>query len=951
MNYKFFVVAGLAGLCLSLGDGSSVQAQKVGGKGKSTTTSVSTRDTSLRTGRLPNGLTYYVQANAKPEQQAKMMLVVKAGSLQEDDDQLGMAHFLEHMAFNGTRRFKEHELIAYLESIGVRFGADLNAMTTWDRTVYEMQVPTANKERVMTALDILSDWTDGITIDSAEVVAERGVIVEEWRGRLSQGAHIQAAHDSVMFNGSLYGRRTPIGTVESIRGTTAAPLKRFYRDWYRPNLMAVVVVGDVDAVAMEKAIKERFSHLRNPRGERALKPVPIPANKEPLFSLVRDTMVTTTSMSINYKVPAATGDRLVMNREAIAFSIFTNTANQRLAELTRVPNPPFRGAGVGASMLVPGQPVFSLSVNTSDSDSPLTGIEVALTEIERIAQYGLSDTALNGLRASMVKDLDKSASDPQEKSSVAYAQEYAEHFVTGEELRDPKTELQIYRKALALVTNDDIKRAAAIWRLKDNRVFMISAPSRVDARVPELTSLSGVIDDVERMELTPYTEVATRTDPLLPELPTPGTIVARKTLDLGIYEWTLSNGIRVLLRPSTVTPDMFLLSGESRGGFYRNLDSIGYVPASMASQIASMSGAGTFNTVELRKNLQGKKIASVGVEVGPFTESASALSSIDDAETALQLLYLMIRFPRIDTNAVETYRSQLRSAVANQVRTAEDDYRDTTWLTMSQHHPFIREQMSVDPDKIDAEKSLEVFRDRFSDMSDFRFVIVGNFTLDGVAPLIERYLASLPGHGRVESIVDPRITAPSGIIRKTVHGAKVDRTSTALVFFGPAEDDRYTPWRLMVLQEVVNGRLLERLREQLSGTYAPQVSASHNRLPTATYGFNIQFSSAPERADELVKATFDVIRDLQTNPISDAELNKVREALVLGFERSLKDDRAWATRMHLFDDLKLPWSEIPDGSKLRNLTATDILESARQYLTLDRYAHFDLVPGKNEAKK
>lgn len=946
MICKAVIALGISGLCLSMSDVSPLQAQKA----KKPSASAIVRDTAFRTGRLPNGLTYYIRANAKPEQQAKLMLAVKAGSLQEDDDQLGMAHFLEHMAFNGTRRFKEHELIAYLESIGVRFGADLNAMTTWDRTVYEIQVPTGKPGQLLTALDILSDWTDGITIDSSEVAAERGVIVEEWRSRLSQGAHIQASHDSVMFNGALYGRRVPIGTVESIQATTAAPLKRFYQDWYRPNLMAVVVVGDVDPVAIEKEITARFAHLKNPRRERALQPVPIPANKDPLVSIVRDSTVAMTTTTISYKVPAATGDKLVLTRESIAFSIFTNTVNQRLADLTRVPNPPFRRGSVGAHMLVPGQPVFSISIGT-DSESPLSSVEAVLTEVERVAQHGLSDTALKELRTSMLKDLEVRASSPQEKASGAYAQEYVEHFVTGEELRDPQDELRVYREALALVTNDDIKRAAAIWRLKDNRVFMVSAPTKAIARVPEFSSLASVIDDVERMELTQYVDAATRTDPLLPELPTPGKIVARKTLDLGITEWTLSNGIRVLLRPSTATPDMFYLSGESRGGFYRNLDSVGYVPASMATSITRMSGAGTFNAAELQKNIQGKKIASVGVSIEPYTESANALAAIDDAETALQLLNLVIRYPRVDTNAFETYRSQLRSAIANHVRTADDDFRDTVWLTMSQHHPFVREQMAIDPDKIDAQKSLQVFRDRFSDMSDFRFVLVGNFTLEQVEPLVERYIASLPGHGRVESIVDPRIAPPDGIIRKTVRGAVVDRTATSLLFFGPAENDRYSVWRLMVLQEIVKARLLERLREQLSGTYAPQVSAGHNRLPTPNYAFEIRFLSAPERADELVNATMDVLRELRTNPVSEAELNRVREATLLSFDRSLKDDQAWATRIHLFDDLKLPWAEIPNDSLLRNMTPADVLESARHYLTLDRYAHFDFVPGPNGAKK
>lgn len=907
------------------------------------------KDSTFRTGKLSNGLTYFIRANKLPEKKAKLMLVVKAGSLQEDNDQIGMAHFVEHMAFNGTTRFPGNSVIPYLASLGVKFGSDMNAFTSWDRTVYEITMPTDKPDNIKDGIDILASWAYGITFDSTEVVDERGVIVEEWRGRLNEGAHIQIKHDSVVFNGSKHSVRSPIGTVESIRATNPGPLKRFYRDWYRPNLMAVVVVGDISPAEIESVIRDKFKGFKNPSKERAIEKFPIPENKKPLFSVVVDSLIPSTSIGLLYKVPAIDnkGSEAIL-REAVAFSIFTSVANERLARLSRGTSSPFRGASVGASTLTPDQPVFSITV-AAHAASPMASLEVALTEVERIAKHGVTEAELKEAKTALMRNHERSLEQKDKTASSAYAQSYMNQFVSNDKPEDPDTYAANYKLALEKVGNSDIIYMAGIWRLKENRVITISAPSRPGVMVPEPSSVLSVIDDVLHMDLPQYVyedKDLSNTD-ILPTLPTPGKIVSRKEHANGIHEWLLSNGSRVFLRPSTTANEMVALYGQSLGGFYRNSDSIGYVPASTTNTLIGMSGAGPFTAQELGKKLSDVRMLNGGPAIGPYDETVQVVTAVEAFETGLQVLTLQLLHPRLDTALIRRYQEQNEEMLKERVPRIEDEYRDTIILAMSKHHPFIREQMAADFSQINPEKSLQVFKDRFSDMSDFRYTIVGNFELDSIAPLVERYLASLPGGGRVEKPFDIGIRPPDGIIRKTVKGVKVDKASTLISFFGDFEVSRSSTTLLGVLQEIINTRLISRLREEMGAIYSPRVASNYSELPTVNYTLEIGFTSDPERVDDLTKATFEELKRLQTENISEAELNDVKQTFIKGFEASLKDDMTWSRRILFSDRMGIPFEKLTDDSFYKNLSADEIREAAKKYINLSRYAHFDLIPDKS----
>ncbi len=938
------VAAAICGLVLSVSNGNAQRPVKTvkSAKQAAPTKSTAQQDTSVKIGKLANGLTYYIRANAKPDRMAKLLLVVRAGSNQEDDDQLGLAHFVEHMAFNGTTRFKEHELVNYLESIGLRFGADLNAATSFDQTTYELQVPTDKPQPLSTAFDILEDWAGGILFDSAEVIAERGVVLEEWRRGLGAGAKIRDQQLPVLYKGSRYATRMPIGTPEIIQSANPKALKRFYRDWYRPNLMAVVTVGDFDPAIIEAMITKRFAGLKNPKSERPRETYTVPGNVEPLFSVVSDSQVTATNISVNYKMPQTMGDEATQMRIGLAQSFFIGAVNQRLGELLQAAEAPFRGAQVGVSGL--GQTEGMLSVNVVALDgSPMAGLRAALAEVERIARFGLSDTELERMKANTLQGAERSYSERHNIPSSSYAQAYAGHFTNGGELIDPAAKLQSLRDMLPSITNDDIKPIAALWKTKDNRVFFVTTPKRFGVMTPEESSILSSFSAVERMALTPYKEGAIKIDPLLATLPTPGRIVSRQSLAEGITEWTLSNGIRVLLRPSDFTTDMVSVQGASKGGFYLNMDSVGLVPASTVTQVLQMSGAGSFTAVELGKKLNGRQLRA-GWNIGPFDESVGATAVRSDLETALQLMYLSVTQPRLDTAAIETYKAKARLAMASKVPSVEQAFQDTIKLTMSQNHPLVLEGMVSGIDSLNPERSLQVFRDRFSDMSDFRFVIVGNFELDSIAPLIEQYIGGLPGGSRVETFKDPGIHSPSGMIRKTVVGGTDPKTVTILSFYGPTLVTRKEQWELQGLGQILQLRLTERLREELGGTYSVEVSASATPVPEPRYSIDISFVSAPERADELTKATLAVLEKLQQELPLESDMHKVREAQRRRFEEQFKQDGVWAQRITLFDDLKIPFSEIRDNSVVEAWTGKDVQAAAKRFINLKSFAHFDLVP-------
>lgn len=863
----------------------------------------------------------------------------------EDDDQRGVAHFVEHMAFEGTTHFRRHALIDYLESVGLRFGADLNAQTTFDNTTYQLRVPTDKPDVFAKALDVLADWAGGITFDSAGVLTERGVIMEEWRRGLGPSSRIRDQQIPVLYQGSRYATRLPIGLPETVATMTRDKLLRFYHDWYRPDLTAVVAVGDFDPVQVVALIRARFAPLVNPVPERPRTVSTIPDNVAPLISLVSDTEETRAGMTVTYKLPMMSVTTVDGFRQSLAQRMFLAALNQRLADLSRTPDAPFLGAQANFGAMGEATSTFAVSVATRN-DGLLAGMRAALVEVERIARFGITDAERARITRAMQSSAENAYAERENVPAAEFAEAYVAEFLGQDSVVVGASEYRtLVAQQLPSVTNADIQRWAALWRMEQNRVVLITLPKAKDALIPDTHSLLAAFGAVQKETLVAHEEQAEVT-PLLATLPAPGRIVSTDTLPNGITAWTLSNGVRVLFRQTANTVDKVFFTASSPGGFFQDLR-YGFVPAATAAQVVTLGGVGTLSNTELGKQLTGRNV-QVSVAIGPYAQGLSGGAALSDLETAFQLIYLGVTQPRIDTTAVSAFRRQFRLSLANN-GTPEQAFQDSVTLTLAQHHPLARVMSAAWIDSMDVAQSLAVYRDRFSDVSDLCFVFVGNVTRDVMIPLVERYLASLPGHGRHETPVDPGIHAPKGIVRKTVVGGHEPRTVNLLAFYGPFVMSRTNEWNLYALSKVIELRLTDRLRQQLGGTYAVNVHIAVNPDPAPHYDLTIEFITAPDRAEELTAATLAVLDTLRQRPALDADVQKVRESELLGFASAIESDAFWLSRIAAFAQYHLPFAEITSDAHIRAWRPIDVQTAAQQYLDLTHYARFDLVPAPASA--
>jgi zinc protease len=899
-------------------------------------------DSLVTVGTLANGLRYYVRANAKPEHRAELRLVVHAGSVLEDDDQQGLAHFVEHMAFNGTRHFEKQQLVNYLESVGMKFGPEVNAYTSFDETVYMLQIPTDSASVVQTALQILEDWADGLTFDSVEIDKERGVIMEEWRLGRGAGARMRDTQIPIVLKGSKYAERLPIGKPEVIESFAHPALTRFYRDWYRPDLMAVIAVGDFDPQVIEGLIREHFAPLRDPSPERPRPTIDVPDYAEPLFAIASDKEATNTSVSVLYKQALRDHSTVGAYRQGIVENLFSAMLNARFFELSQRADPPFLGAGSGQGRFIGAKEVFSLGAAVKDGGT-VRGLDALLTEAERAARFGFTPAELEREKARMLRGLEQAYAEREKTESDSYADEYVRNFLEQEPIPGVATELALTRAALPGITLDDVNGIARAWITPTNRVVMVSAPEKPDAPVPTEAELSAVFGQVAGKQIAAYADTLGQAQ-LVPVAPKPSAIVAEETdPQLGLTKWTLANGVHVVLKPTDFKDDEVLMQAVSPGGTSLAPDDR-YVSASLASVIVNASGVGAFSAVDLQKVLAGKAVR-VNPTIGDTDEGLRGSASPKDLETLFQLAYLYVTAPRLDSAAYASLRQRLLAIVANRGASPEANFQDTLQVTLGQGNPRERPLTPTVVQEADLGQALAFYRDRFADASDFTFYFVGNIDLTAARPLVERYLGGLPSLKRHETWRDLNLPPPTGVVRKTVHKGMEPKGRTQLVFTGPFRDSRPERYALRALGDALEIRLREVLREDLGGVYGVGVGASSSIAPDTTYSVSIGFGADPARLDELVDSTFTVLRAFQRAGPSDSIVHKVKEAQLRERETSLKQNAYWLSQLVAAQRWGADPHNILTYEQLINgLTAAKIRDAARRYLRLDNYVQVTLVP-------
>src|SRR2546423_2160251 len=901
-------------------------------------------DSAVTVGTLTNGMHYYIRENHKPEKRAELRLVVNAGSVLEDEDQRGLAHMVEHMAFRGTKKFARNQISSYLESVGMRYGPDINAFTSFDETVYMVTIPTDTAAIVDKGFQILSEWAHNVAFEPSQIEKERPVVIEEWR--LGQGAEnrMQNKWFPVLFDGSRYGERVPIGLKSVLETYKPATLRRFYDTWYRPELMAVVAVGDFDKKNIESLVKRYLGAIPASTTPKTRPLFPVPTRDSTLVSINSDKEATRSVIRLLYKQPKRFNTTEASYRSHLVEQLFGSMFNDRFSEITQKPNPPFITAYAVQGDLVRTAESFSLTAIVADNGIQ-RGLNALLTEGERAKRFGFLQSELDRAKKDLQRGIEQAYAERDKTNSGVYAEAYVSAYLQSE----PTTSIQYDRdeitKLLPGITLAEVNQLAGEWMTDRNRVLVTTSPEKPGIETPTRGELMLAFDAVKGANLAAYTENAP-SQQLVDKEPAGGSVVSeRQVKEIGLTEWKLSNGVRVLLKPTDFNADQITFTSYSPGGASL-LPDASYIAASGADLIPTPSGVGKFTVIDLQKFLAGKQV-SVFPSIDDLSEGISGSASQRDVDTMLQLIYLNFTQPRLDTSLVNTFIGRFKGILANRSASPEAAFSDTLQVTMAQHSPREAPVSAATLDRIDPFKSYEFYRERFSDANGFTFVFVGNFKPDSLKPLIAKWLGSLPSKGRHETWRDTGIRPPTGIVRRVVKKGAEPKARTALIFTGPFEYTRKNRYQLSALAELLNIKLRETLRENMGGTYGVSVSPTASREPYPAYRFTIGFGSAPERLEDLTTAALAEIDSVKRFGTTPEYLNKVKEAAFRAREVALKQNNYWLAQISTFDQSGWSLAEIPDGDKLiAGLTSGDLQQAAVKYLRTKTYVRVSLYPKK-----
>jgi zinc protease len=901
-------------------------------------------DAAVRVGKLPNGFTYYIRKNTEPKNRVTLYLANKVGSILENDNQRGLAHFMEHMSFNGTKNFPKNELVNYLQKTGVRFGADLNAYTSFDETVYQLPIPSDNAEILKNGLQIMRDWATDAALETSEIDKERGVVLEEKRLGKSAQQRMQEKYLPMLFNGSRYSERLPIGTEEVLKNAKPETVKEFYNDWYRPNLQALIVVGDIDVNQMEQMIKAKFSDLKNPTKQRERTKYAIPLSGKNQFIAVTDKEfpVTVAQILIKHKEEALITTTDLKN--SVIRSLYNQMVGARFSELSKQANPPFLQAGSSIGGFLAGLDAATTFLVAKPGELE-KGLKVAFTEIERIKRFGFTATELDRAKASYLSARESSFKEKDKTASDNFVQEYLELFLKGSASPGLDYEYNFYKTTVPLITLADVNAVAKKYITATNRDVILMAPEKEKDKLPTETTINQWINAVLTENITAYVDQVS-TQPLLAKKPVAGKIISeQKIAELGVTELTLSNGVKVILKPTDFKNDEINFYGFSPGGtsIYSDAD---YQSAANASSIIAKSGVGEFNAIQLPKFLNGKRVF-VSPMIGERTEGISAFSSPKDLETALQLTYLYFTAPRKDAEIFKGIITQQKGSLANRENDPNSVFGDTVSAVLSNNNSRRTGPSLEKLNQINLDRAFEIYKERFADASDFVFTFVGSFTLEAIKPLLLQYLGGLPASNRKEKAIDLGIKIPAGVIAKTVYKGQEPKATVRLVFSGDFTYNKENNKRIDALAEVLNIKLIERLREDEGGVYGVSANASQTKFPQNRYSLSISFGCAPENVEKLIASTLDEINKIKTNGALEVDIQKFVAEETRTTETDLKTNGFWLGNIiDSYQNEEDPKDILTYTDSLKKITPEHLKAAANLYLSGKNYIRLVLMPEK-----
>ena len=898
----------------------------------------------VKTGKLANGLTYYIRKNQEPKNRAELRLVVNAGSILETDKQVGLAHFVEHMSFNGTANFKKQELVDFLEKSGVNFGADLNAYTGFDETVYELQVPTDSPAVYRKAMQILEDWAHQVSFEPAEIQKERGVIIEEWRLGRGAEARLRDKFFPVILKGSQYAKRIPIGTRANIDTAHANMITGFYKDWYRPDLQAVIVVGDVDIAETEKMIREHFEKIPAAVQPKPRKKYSIPAFTETRTAILTDPEQPYNVIQIYYMQPEIPPAHTELQyRASIVRELFNQMMSSRLDEIAQKPDAPFLFGNSSYGSFIGDKDAFSLLAVAKTGKDINAAIQTLLTENERVKQYGFVQSELDRAIKASLSRMENLYNERDKIKSAELLQELIRNYLKGESIPGIEYEYELYKKFLPGIKLQEVNSLIAQWIKPANRSVVITAPEKEKKGLITVKEAIALLNKPVG-KLKPYQDKV-NAGPLLPAEPVAGKVVKEQQYEnIGTTEWTLSNGARVILKPTTFKNDDVQLSAISWGGASLYSDAE-HVNAANAAAVASIGGIGNLDIQSLQKEMAGKN-CYIAPSIGLYMQGMSGSSTTKDLETALQLLYGYFAAPRKDEAMFNVMLQQMQAQLVNKDNDPGSVFSDSVSYIMSSYHPRRKPYTTATLQQLNLDRAFDIYKERFAQGGQFLFTIVGNFTTENIKPLVEKYIASLPAAQKPDSWKDIGLRSPSGVIKKVIRKGKENKASVKIFFTGDAGTyNDLEDLQLSQLCKAMGIRLREILREDAGGVYGVGVSGSISKEPVPEYSISIQFGCAPENVEKLTALVMEEINLVKKQGVAAVNVEKVIAEQTRSLENDIKENSYWRYRLEQAFFRNLDPNRITDApAQVKKLTVERTKELASRFFNEQQMASFILLP-------
>lgn len=897
-------------------------------------------------GKLDNGLTYYVQKNSLPKERAMFYLVVNTGAINENENQNGLAHFCEHMAFNGTKNFPDKGLMNYLQSIGVSFGKGLNAGTSSALTVYTLNdIPTTRNGFIDSSLLILREWASNVSYTTDEINKERGVIHEEWRTYGGASSRMSKITSKVLFEGSKYANHNVIGDIDVIDKADPDLLRSFYKDWYRPDLQAVIVVGDIDKDEIKKKIEKFFGDIPKPKDEPLDVRTIVTDNKDLKVTFATDKEAQYLSITYYVKHPGVENKDLGYLKERLIFSLYNMMYSDRINELLQKENPPMISAYAGYGSFTKYQDSYTTSVSALNND-PIRSFKAAITENERIKRYGFTATELERSKSRMLVSTERSYNERDKQLSGNIVSEYISNFTSGYPAPGITYRYELSKSFLPTITLEQANNLAKQWITDENQVIVVTGPEKEGVIIPTEVELKNALSEIKNSKIDPYVDRVVSSNLITTELKGSPVVKEEKIKEFDGIKLTLANGAKVWLKYTDNKQDEISMSAFSNGG--TSLVPTEDLPsASLASNAKNACGTGTFSSQDLRRFLSGKNV-SVSAMVGELEEMILGNSTKKDFETMLQLTYLNFTPMRKDDVVLKALIQRSLASLENRKSDPNSAFSDTLAMLLTNYSPRTNLPTPEYYKRMDIEKAYAIANDRFQDAGDFNFIFIGNIDVPTMKPLIEKYIGSIPDAPRQEFWVDQKLVPAKGHVVRRLSVAMKDPKATVYVHF--YSEIPCTPENveyLNTIRYILNMRYVESIREKEGGTYGVGVSASLTSRPVNNYRVTMNFTCAPERADYLKGLLLDELTKLKENGVTAEEVEKTRLNFLKEDAERMKNNSYIMDRVKNYVNYGI-YTPLPENSTViyNNLDGRKIQDLARKVFR-DDYVELVMMPLKS----